>query len=406
MQRLTMTPRDNWERTIESQGLLYSASQKPDGTQTHYWNESAAYVLKMWEVLELEKVTERHHRRAIEAAKFLAEEQRNPASPWAQLGLPREAVEHAIYSLERGDPTLYGRFDYAYDGIDGSLPIPKMLEYNADTPTGLVEAAVVQWFWLQDVFPAADQWNGIYEALIDRFAELSPLLPGVGDSTPFYFAYTGKEEYGEDIMNVSLLRETAEKAGLQTRLIEMTQIGFDHGSEYHRPHFVDFLGEEIERIFKLYPHEDLAHEDFGPYLAQTAPQGWVEPAWKMFLSTKMLPAAMWHLYPTDEALLPTYIDKPSSMDEYVKKPLHGREGDNIEIVSKNYSTKQSGRYGEEGYVYQQWCPLPNFRGEDGSDNHAVLGSWVIGDESYGVGIRESDSYITDYYCRFVPNVIL
>jgi glutathionylspermidine synthase len=36
---------------------------------------------------------------------------------------------------------LYGRFDLAYRG-DGP---PKLLEYNADTPTALFEAAVVQW---------------------------------------------------------------------------------------------------------------------------------------------------------------------------------------------------------------------------------------------------------------------
>ncbi len=39
------------------------------------------------------------------------------------------------------------RFDFAY-GHDG---VPKLLEYNADTPTGLLETAV-QWHWLEDVF--------------------------------------------------------------------------------------------------------------------------------------------------------------------------------------------------------------------------------------------------------------
>ena len=47
------------------------------------------------------------------------------------------------------DPTLFGRFDLAYDG---SGP-PKLLEYNADTPTALLEAAVIQWYWLKDVKP-------------------------------------------------------------------------------------------------------------------------------------------------------------------------------------------------------------------------------------------------------------
>ena len=50
-----------------------------------------------------------------------------------------------------------GRFDLAFDG-NGP---PKMLEYNADTPTALLEAAVVQWYWLEETRPDCDQFNSI-----------------------------------------------------------------------------------------------------------------------------------------------------------------------------------------------------------------------------------------------------
>jgi glutathionylspermidine synthase len=62
----------------------------------------------------------------------------------------------------------------AFDGND-----IKLLEYNADTPTGLLEAAVVQWFWFKDVFahiPARpvqhhprtllEAWNRIREEVV------------------------------------------------------------------------------------------------------------------------------------------------------------------------------------------------------------------------------------------------
>jgi Glutathionylspermidine synthase preATP-grasp len=32
-----------------------------------------------------------------------------------------------------------------------------LLEYNADTPTALLGAAILRWHWLQDTFPGADQ---------------------------------------------------------------------------------------------------------------------------------------------------------------------------------------------------------------------------------------------------------
>jgi glutathionylspermidine synthase len=55
-------------------------------------------------------------------------------------------------------------------------------------------------------------------------------------------------------------------------------------------------------------------------------------------------------------------------------------------------------------VWQQYHELPDFPGAQGS-NHPVLGSWVINQEAFGVGIRESDGPITDYFCRFAPNII-
>jgi glutathionylspermidine synthase len=42
---------------------------------------------------------------------------------------------------------MYGRFDFSFQ--EGT---PKLLEFNADTPTCLVEASVAQWFWFQDKF--------------------------------------------------------------------------------------------------------------------------------------------------------------------------------------------------------------------------------------------------------------
>ena len=57
---------------------------------------------------------------------------------------------------------MYGRFDLAYDG---TTP-PKLLEYNADTPTSLLEAAVIQWRWQQDMRPERDQFNSIHERLL------------------------------------------------------------------------------------------------------------------------------------------------------------------------------------------------------------------------------------------------
>jgi glutathionylspermidine synthase len=93
------------------------------------------------------------------------------------------------------------------------------------------------------------------------------------------------------------------------------------------------------------------------------------------------------------------------MSEYVIKPLHAREGANIELHGEGRHIVQPGGWGVEGYVIQEFCKLPDFPGSDHPHNRPVLGTWMVGEECYGLGIRESDGPITDYYCRFVPNRI-
>lgn len=424
MERISMAPRPGWQETITRQGLLYNDAQK-DGRTVHYWNENAAYQFSMAEVLHLEKVTDNLHQMSLEAARFLAAEQSNPGSPFAQMGVSPEALEYARESLERNDPDIYGRFDLVYS--DPSEPA-KMLEYNADTPTGLVEGSIVQWYWFEDMFKSKgrtdyDQWNGLHEALVGRFKKYRESLryDRFENQNPrMLFGYTALDDSGEDVMTVEYLRDCAVQGGFvahdsagnilygddgeplpMAHRIEMTQIGFNWDTKK----FVDEHNQPIEHIFKLYPWEDLVSEEFGELLVQTRPQGWVEPAWKMFLSNKMLSAAMWHIFPYHENLVKTFVDAPRFMDSYVKKPLHGREGDNIEIHTPTRNLVQPGRYGAEGYVYQEYVQIPNFIDDFGRSNYPVLGSWVVDGESYGVGIRESDGPVTDYYCRFVPNII-
>jgi glutathionylspermidine synthase len=79
----------------------------------------------------------------------------------------------------------------------------------------------------------------------------------------------------------------------------------------------------------------------------------------------------------------------------------GRSRFFLTYVLKNISlAKTEGQYGAEGFIYQELCTLPNF-----SDNYPVIGSWIIGQEAAGIGIREANTLITDNKSRFVPHLI-
>lgn len=385
MERILTEPREDWRKKIETTGLVYSTSLRDSGEYTEYWTEDACYKFDYQEVSYLEQTTEKLHKMCVEAAKFLA------TGAMGNLGLSEEAIRHAQWSLEQDQPTFYGRMDFAFDGLNHA----KLLEYNGDTPLSIIETSITQGHWVDEVFPQYDQWNNLHEAFVNRWASLraDKLIP-----SKLYFAHASDEESGEDWFNTAYLRDTANEAGLDTAGINIQDVAWN--SNHHE--FRGYYEEKIPAMFKLYPWEDLISETFGNHILDhpNAVQ-WIEPAWKLFLSNKTLLAALWHLFPNDENLLPSYLDGPNGMEEWIAKPLMGREGSGIIVDSKDYKGKTEGVYGKEGYLWQKWNPLPDFDG-----NKAVIGSWVVGDKSVGAGIRESDGYVTDYYARFLPNVIM
>ncbi|KMO40614.1 hypothetical protein VQ03_13945 [Methylobacterium tarhaniae] len=64
------------------------------------------------------------------------------------------------------------------------------------------------------------------------------------------------------------------------------------------------------------------------------------------------------------------------------------------------AARVEGPYGSEGYVRQGLAALPRFDGR-----HALVGSWMVGDEPAGLCLRESDGLVTTDRARFVPHII-
>lgn len=394
MERRTIEPRPGWQKTVEDQGLIYPLTRHPDGSLRPYWDESAYYVFSLPEVEALEEVVEELHGMCLAAAEHIVSEDR-----FADLGItdPRLVGLVAEAWHRRAElPSVYGRFDLRYDGTGPA----KMLEYNADTPTSLVEAASPQWFWMEERFPGADQWNSLHERLVDAWKKQSHLLRRAAPSTS---RTPCGDELGEDLMTVAYLKETAEQAGLDTDWISMEDIGWDRLSD----RFVDKKLRFIRSIFKLYPWEWLTTDRFASHVLATLDNGggtgstmWIEPAWKMLLSNKALLAILWELYPGHPNLLPAYLDGPRELATtagYVAKPLLGREGAGVTLHEPGGTPALR----EDPCCYQQLAPLPTFDG-----NHVVLGAWVVENESAGLGIRESSGPVTDEYARFLPHVIL
>jgi glutathionylspermidine synthase len=374
MRRLASTPRTNWQTKVESAGLTWHTPGQP------YWNESAFYQFTAKEVDVLEAASNELEQMSLAAVQHTIDNRL-----YAQLKIPESAAPLIEGSWNAEPPSLYGRFDLAYCG-DGP---PKLLEYNADTPTSLLEAAVIQWYWLEETHPSTGQFNSIHDRLIALWKELAPALPGrrvdfcsMRDS--------------EDEMTVAYLVDTALQAGLTASMFPIDEIGWD-GTKFVGPD-----GRLLTSVFKLYPWEWMMREEFSVHLASTEAI-WIEPAWKMLLSNKGLLPILWKLYPDHPNLLEASLSQPNAGVAWVRKPLLGREGANVTLHQPEGDLETPGEYGEEGFVYQQLAPLKSFDGK-----YPVIGSWVIGhregDSAAGIGIRESDIPVTTNLSQFVPHL--
>ena len=375
MQRVSINPRNKWQAAVESLGFGFHTTTVP------YWDESAYYSFTMQEVLSLEKATTELWDLCLGAVQHVMDN-----NLYHQFGIPPEAIPLIERSWTEDHPAIYGRFDFYFKNNQ-----IKLLEFNADTPTSLYEAGIVQWFWLQDFDKSKDQFNSIHEKLIAYWRYLKIYLH------PDTLYFTCLKETLEDLTNTEYMRDCAIQGGLQTELIFIDDIGWDQNDKT----FVDLQDKAIKNIFKLYPWEWLLKEDFGKHITEDQSKAfWVEPAWKMVLSNKAILPILWQLYPNCPYLLPSYFDA-NGMSSYVKKPILSREGANIQVVENNITLQQTeGEYGSEGYIYQELCSLPRMGG-----NYPVIGSWVIGQQPAGMGIRESSELITNNTSRFVPHLI-
>lgn len=378
MRRQTIQPRHDWQRIVEGQGLIWhGADEEP------YWDEGAYYAFEADEIARIEAAAEAVYALLIQAGDRILGD---PAM-LARFGIPDWCHAAIRESWHAEPPALnYGRFDFGYDGSGD----PKLFEYNCDTPTSMLEAAVIQWDWKEVVFPALDQFNSLHERLIDRWAEIAPRVPG----QRLWFTHSADPSH-EDTITTTYMRDLAAQAGLETHALIIDDIGIDAEGR-----IVDGDDYLIDAIFKLYPWEWIVEEEYGREIVRHLPQTiWIEPIWKMLWSNKAILAVLWEMFPGHPNLLAASWDAAGAGPSYVAKPMLAREGANIEIVAAGaVLDRNEGAYAGP-MVYQQLYPLRDF-----GRGYPVLGVWTVDGKAAGMGIRE-DGLITGNLARFVPHVI-
>ena len=387
MERVPTPERSDWRGTAAEMGFTFAHAPG-----VRYWDERAYYRFTLDEV---EAAIEAPSAELHQMCLALVDEAVASDALMHRLAIPDAHRDVVARSWAARAPSLYGRFDFSYGGRGPA----KLLEYNADTPTSIFETALFQWRWLEDRIASgdlprdADQYNRLHDALVERFAAL--FTPGS------LVHFSSAADHLEDRQTVRYLEDVARQAGLDPAFVPIDRIGVNADGR-----FVDEGGVIVAALFKLHAWEDMLREPYAAHLG-TARTLFLEPAWKAVLSNKAMLPLLWERHRGHPNLLPAaFADDAAALAEvggaYVRKPFFSREGADIELVDGDRSERgPKGGYGDEGWIVQALSPLPVFDGA-----HAVVGSWIVGDEPVAMSIREDDGPVTRDLARFLPHAIL
>ena len=203
----------------------------------------------------------------------------------------------------------------------------------------------------------------------------------------------------EDRGTVQYLQDCAREAGIADYFVYMEDIGLSDGGA-----FTDHDDQIIETLFKLYPWEFMQREAFAQHIHPSGSH-WIEPLWKSILSNKALMPMLCKMFPGHPNLLASFFEDELQLaneTKLVKKPIFSREGANISVIENGKTVLEAqGPYGEEGFIYQAYSPLPKF-----GENHTLIGSWLVDDQPAGISVREDTSLITQDMSRYLPHIIL
>lgn len=335
-----------------------------------YWTETASYSILSDAARELASATYELHSKCLAAVDKAVQDD----VLLDQMQIPdcmRPIIKHSWASR---DQDLIGRFDLAFDGTGP----PKLLEYNADCPTVLVESMTAQSQWPDEVHTSRGPWtpsgmtsnvceSNLRQKLVAacptllRKAQACSATTNVRDASQTerhhsaHVVFTRQSQFIEESDTVQALASTLVETSKNSSTFdaEYSIVGMDYmlDTKLRSPlkfvdgHFDRTSADEVEllkgtrstSVWKLYPYEWLSCETSMQTLQETYADSsvqWLEPPWKLILSNKGLLPLLWTMYPEHDNLLPAFWDeqgvrgyKPATKDvSWVAKPIYGREG--------------------------------------------------------------------------------
>jgi len=371
----------NWH--TDSDGTAYIADELVEVSDT----EAEAYYTAANEIYDM----------YVEAAEYVIEN-----DLFFDLGIPFNLIDVIKKSWENDVHWhIYGRFDFA-GGIDNK-PI-KLIEFNADTPTGLFETALLQWALLKaNNMDEERQFNNVYEAISENFKRLITLEESTESFDENYdgwkILFSATEGIDEEEVTTKLLKRMADDAGFVTNYEFLDRVNFSEDGIF------DSKDESYEYWFKLYPWEDIGIDE-GELsimlndIMQNQKAIILNPAYTLLFQSKGMLKILYDLYPDSPYLLKT-SDSPLDGVSYVEKKMFGREGANTKIVdaSGNIVEENGGEYDSHKSIFQEYVEFPQ-----DSKGLSYQAGVFFSYEACGLSFRRGGK-ILDNMSKFVGHVL-
>jgi glutathionylspermidine synthase len=317
---------------------------------------------------------------------------------YQQLSIP-EVLWDGLDRLELGDIGVisrYARFDFTVDQQGGI----KLLELNADTPTGYVEASI------------ATPWLCEQKGYTSPNTDMKDLIRAAWDiEAPDFAACIAYGQHTEDTGTIDAL---VAHSGRNMTCVDCLDLWIDEG--------VVKVGEQqiISSMFALYPKEWMGVDDGGEALSYAIEEQFIQlfnPLHAVILQSKGLQAMVWRLHTETSALftaeehkaiaaymLPTFFS-PELSGDYVSKSMFGREGGSVELYDAAGQLEVKDEVGFDTSVffervYQQRADLPELSFAHGN-RHLLTGLFVLNGTPCGL-LGRAGGKITGNASQFVP----
>ncbi len=373
---------------------------------------------------DIHYISEQFHQELLYAAQKLGEIygkisfflQNSPDELYRMLGLPPETFQAVRVPVFSHLATSIGRFDFAQtpQGL-------KMLEFNADTPTSIVEVfyvnqKVCDFYQVPNPNQGCEQHlDKAFQQIIERYRELGYPTQSI--------VFSALDWHDEDR---DTTRYLLRQSGLPARFVALQDLRvyedrlcyFDNGNYvpidvWYRLHALEKLAEE--KAEDGYPT--------GAHVLDLVARkrlALINPPSAFIAQSKALQALIWNLHEErqffsaaeheiiEAYMLPTYLENRFAGKEcYVSKPFFGREGGAIRLCTSegNIIAQDQGEdYWEQPVVYQRMAELESIAIQTIRGNYAgraLWGAFLIGGQASGIGLRLGD-LITGNLSYFLP----